>query len=56
MFWFWIPEDDGLLLGPLPTAIPDQLEFHENFGYNTQYRITNITALQLEQLFQMKVR
>jgi hypothetical protein len=30
--------------------------FHENFGFNTQYHITNITALHLEQLFQMKVR
>jgi len=38
MFWFWIPEDGGLLLGPLPTAIPDQLVFHKNFGYNTQYQ------------------
>lgn len=56
MFWFWIPEDGGLLLGPLPTAIPDQLVFHENFGYNIQYRITNITALHLEQLFHMEVR
>ena len=53
MFRFWIIEDGGLLLGPLPTAIPDQLVFHKNFGFNTQY---HITALHLEQLFEMKVR